>query len=104
MNDSDNVISIKILERIYKIKCPPEEAHDLQEAARYVDEQMRKIRQSGNITNTDRIAVVVALNICHELFTLKKQKNNYIDTMSQRIQELQHRIQKFLAAEEEITV
>lgn len=104
MNDSsDNVVSIKILDRSYQIKCTPDEVQALQESANYVDEQMRKMRHSGNSTSTDRIAVVTALNICHELMLLKKQKSSYIDVMNRRIQDLQHRIQNFLTSAEETT-
>ncbi len=105
MNHEDNdVISIKILDRTYKIECTPSEAHDLQNSARYLDEQMRQIRQSGNITSTDRVAIVTALNISHELMQLKNQKDNYINMMNHQIQDIQKRIQNLLAEKEEIAV
>ncbi len=102
MNDSENVLTINILDRSYKIKCPKEEASELQAAAQYVDEQMRKVQTS--VTSTDRVAVITALNICHELMSLKKQKANYIDMMNQRLQNILGRIQNFLATEEEVIV
>jgi len=105
MSDAkDNTLSVTILDRSYKIKCPPNQAQELQESAHYVDEQMRKVQQASNINSTDRVAIVTALNICHELIQLQKQKNNYIDIMNQRIQDLQHRIENFLATSEEIAV
>ena len=105
MSDAEqNLISVKILDRSYKIKCPPEQAQALQEAASYFDAQMRKMRQVINVNNTECIAVVTALNICHEFMQLRKQKNNYIDVMNQRIQDLQHRIENFLETNKEITV
>lgn len=105
MNDAEqNVISVKILDRSYKIKCPPEQTQALQEAANYVDEQMRKVRQTVNINSTEHITIVTALNICHELMHLRKQKNNYIEVMNQRIQDLQRRIENFLETNEEIAV
>lgn len=100
----DNILSVTILDRSYKIKCPPDQAQELQQSAHYVDEQMRKIQQAGNINSTERVAIVTALNIYHELMQLQKQKNNYIDVMNQRIQDLQHRIENFLATSEEIAV
>ena len=100
----ENVVTIKILDRLYKIKCSPKEAHDLQESAQYVDEQMRKIRQFGHVTSTDRVAVVAALNIYNELLQLKKQKNQCIDLTNQRIIELQRRIAAKLAEEDTIVV
>lgn len=102
--DEGHVISVKILDRNYQIKCPPDQTHELQESASYVNEQMKKIQRTTNINSTDRVAIVTALNISHELLQLKKQKNNYIDIMNQRIQELQRRIENFLASTEEVTV
>lgn len=105
MNDEENnIIAVKILGRSYKVKCPPDQTHELQESASYVNDQMKKIQKLTNTNSTDRVAIVTALNICHELIQLKKQKNNYIDVMNQRIQDLQRRIENFLASTEEITV
>ncbi|WP_423063093.1 cell division protein ZapA [Candidiatus Paracoxiella cheracis] len=103
-NAEDNVLSVTIMDRSYKIKCPPEQTQELQESAHYVNEQMKKIQESTNINSTERVAIVAALNICHELMQLQKQKNNYIDVMNQRIQDLQHRIENFLSTNEEIAV
>lgn len=103
-DDEHHVISVKILDRSYQIKCPPEQTQALQESASYIDQQMRKFRQNTQINNTERVAIVTALNICHELMQLRKQKNNYIDVMNQRIQDLQHRIENFLVASEQIEV
>lgn len=105
MNDeSNNLIEIKILDRAYKIKCTPDEARGLQASAQYVDEQMRKIRQSGSVMNTDRVAVVTALNICNEFLQLKQQQTQSIQLINQRIQNLQERVKNSLDIEEEIAV
>ena len=101
---SDNLITIQILDRKYNIKCPTNEVLQLQEAAKVVQENMRQLKQSGNISTTDQIAVVSALNVTHELLLLKKQNNNYINVMNKRLQDLQKRIEKFLGVEEEITI
>lgn len=98
----ENVITIKILERFYKIKCSPQEAIELQEAAEYIDREMRKIRQSGPISSPDRMAIVVALNTYCELNRLKKQKNQGLDHVTQRINDLQKKIQHTLAEDEKI--
>lgn len=103
-DDDQHLISVKILDRSYQIKCPPEQTQALQESANYIDQQMRKFRQNAQINNTERVAIITALNICHELMQLRKQKNNYIDVMNQRIQDLQHRIENFLAASEQVEV
>ena len=100
----DHLIAVKILDRDYKVKCPADKTKALQESASYVDEQMRKLLQSTTVHSTDRVAIITALNICHEFMQLKKQKDNYIDIMNQRIQDLQRRVENFLASNEEIAV
>lgn len=106
MNDKHNnhVIDIKILDRTYKIKCTPYEARELQVSAKHVDERMRKACHPGPTTNTDRVAVVTALNICHELLQLKQEQTQALQLMNQRIQNLRDRVKNFLATEEEIAV
>ena len=105
MNDDENhVLSVKILDRHYQIKCPLDQTQALQESATYIDQQMRKFRQNSQVNNTERVAIITALNLCHELMQLRKQKNNYIDVMNQRIQDLQHRIENFLATSEPVEV
>lgn len=104
MTDSDNIVSIKILDRTYQVKCPPDEIAQLQESATYLDEQMRKMRQVGasTVNSVERLAVVAALNLCRELTMYKKQNNTYIDVVHDQIKLLQNRIQKFLETKEEI--
>ena len=104
MNNSEQVIAITIMDRTYQIKCPPSGATELQESARYLDAVMRKINQSSASNNTERLAIVAALNFAHELKTYKNQKNAYIDAMHEQIKTLQHRIQKFLGTKEEVAV
>lgn len=100
----DNLIAVNVLDREYSIRCPENQQGSLQEAAQYLDEQMRVVRQSGTITSTDRVAIVTALNLTHELIQLRKQKTEYVDEVRDRVQNLQNKIENFLAAEEELTV
>jgi len=104
MNNPEQVIAVTIMDRTYQIKCPPSGATELQESARYLDAEMRKINQASASNNTERLAIVAALNIAHELKTYKNQKNAYIDAMHEQIKTLQHRIQKFLGTKEEVVV
>ena len=105
MSDTErNLIAVKILDRSYKIKCPPERARALQKATNYINAQMQKIRQAASVNNNERIAVVTALNICYEFMQLRKQKNKYIDVTNQRVQDLQRRIENFMETNKEITV
>jgi cell division protein ZapA len=66
-----NSITVQILDKEYSIICPQEERTNLVSAARYLDGKMREIRSSGKVIGADRIAVMAALNITHDLLHKK---------------------------------
>ena len=62
-----NTVSVSILGRQYLVACPKEEEARLLAAGAYLDEQMTAIREQGKVVGLERIAVMAALNACHEL-------------------------------------
>ena len=60
-------IEARILDRDYKLAVNPEEKSQLIDAVRVVDGRMRSIRDAGRVTSVDRIAVMAALQLAHEL-------------------------------------
>jgi len=69
MSERGNVegVSIHILDKEYLVACPEDERQDLLASADYLDKKMREIRDSGKVVGQDRLAVMAALNIAHEL-------------------------------------
>ena len=72
MNEEPIQVNIRILDKDYRIACEPHEQEGLHESARLLDGKMREIRQTGRVIGTDRIAVMAALNIAHDLVQLQK--------------------------------
>jgi cell division protein ZapA len=62
-----NTVSVTILEKEYQVACPEDQQAELLLSARHLDEQMRAIRSTGKVIGLERIAVMAALNISHEL-------------------------------------
>lgn len=60
-------VTIRVLEKEYQVACPPEEKDALLNSARYLDEKMREIRDERKMVGADRVAVMAALNIAHDL-------------------------------------
>ena len=60
-------IDVKILDREFRLAVADEDKPRLLEAARMVDEKMRSVRDAGRISGVDRIAVMAALQLAHEL-------------------------------------
>lgn len=92
-NDINSTISIKILDCEYKIKCQQEQLTALKTSASYLENKMKEVRNTTKIASIDRVAVITALNIAHELLAQQKQKNLYIDNIHRRIQDLQTKIE-----------
>ena len=67
MKEKTQTIAVSILDKDYQIACPPDQQAELIDSARYLDAQMRKIRGNGKVVGLERIAVMAALNIAHEL-------------------------------------
>ncbi|MBA3981230.1 MAG: cell division protein ZapA [Alcanivorax sp.] len=65
MSESDSVV-VHLLDKEYRVACPPGERDNLLRAARYLDQQMREVRDA-NVIGLERIAVMTALNLAHEL-------------------------------------
>jgi cell division protein ZapA len=61
------VVYVKILDKEYQVACPPGEREALLQAAHNLDVRMRAIRNSSSVIGLERIAVMAALNLSHEL-------------------------------------
>ena len=92
MDNSSDGITIHILDKEYMIACSEDERHDLQRSAEYLDTKMREIRDSGKIIGSDRIAVMAALNISHELLTQGGGTEKADASVGSRIRSIQEKI------------
>lgn len=64
---STTAVKINILDKEYLIGCPEDEREGLMRSADLVHRKMREARDSGKVIGAERIAVMVALNLAHEL-------------------------------------
>lgn len=60
-------VSVSILDREYLVACPPEEREGLRSAASLLDGRLRDLRSAARNATPERIAVLAALNLAHEL-------------------------------------
>ncbi|MCW8195427.1 cell division protein ZapA [Proteobacteria bacterium 005FR1] len=63
----NQTISVHLLDKDYKIACPPDEQEALYRAARSLDARLRAIRDGGNVVGLERIVIMAALNLSYEL-------------------------------------
>ena len=67
MTDKAKSLDVNIMGRSYKVTCPDEEREALLQAVAYLDQKMGEIKSGGRVASVERIAVMAALNIAHEL-------------------------------------
>ena len=89
-------INISILDKEYKIACPSGEQSALLASAEYLDSKMREIRDGGNVIGSERIAVITALNIAHELLNSNQLGENLSETLPPRLKSLESKINEAL--------
>ncbi|MDH4042126.1 MAG: cell division protein ZapA [Gammaproteobacteria bacterium] len=68
-----HTVTVRILDKDYQVACPAEQEAELLVSAKYLDKQMRGIRDSGKVIGLERIAVMAALNISHELLRASEE-------------------------------
>lgn len=96
MKMSSGGVTISILGKELMVACPDDERESLSAAARYLDQRMREIQDSGKVIGTERCAVMAALNLANELLQLRHQFNGVPVEIDARLRALHGRIEAAL--------
>ncbi len=109
MDDEPTTLDVSILGREYRVACKASERDELLRAVQLLDRRMREIRDSGKIVGTERIAVMAALNIAHELLNTADGKRVDIASggfdsaaLQRRISSMQTAIDRAMAEQEKL--
>ncbi len=86
-------VTVKILEKEFRVSCPEDEKAGLEASADLLNERMRKVRDSGNVIGADRIAIIAALNLTHELLKQQSEHEALSGNLSKRVAAMQDRIE-----------
>ena len=90
-------LSISIMNKEFQVACPDGEEQALQRAAHYLSEQMEDIRKGGKVVGMDRIAIMAALNMSHELLNGQSKVQTSQDYAKLRIRALNDRLEHAIA-------
>jgi len=66
-------LDVSLLGRDFKVACKETERAELTDAVALLDRRMREIREAGKIAGAERIAVMAALNLAHDLLRERKR-------------------------------
>ncbi|MBI1887150.1 MAG: cell division protein ZapA [Nitrosomonadales bacterium] len=100
MSSTTKTLEIKILDRELRVACPDEERGELLDAVAYLDRKMREIRDAGKIVSVERIAIMAALNITHELLSVKIGRGFDLADFKRRMSIMETAINEALAEQD----
>jgi cell division protein ZapA len=92
-------LTVKIMDKEYRIACPEEEKDNLRASADLLNEKLDEIKKQGSVIGTERIAIMTALNMSHEILHSQSlvaehgDLNQRIDDLSERISDSMREIQ-----------
>lgn len=92
MSDVSRPVNVKILDKEYLISCTDEERDLLHRAIELLNLKMRDVKASGNVIGSERIAVMAALHIAHDLLQYKDRNESYTSNVDSLIRRLQNKI------------
>lgn len=98
MSQASEAVSIRILDREYTVGVAPAERDSLAAAARLLDQKMREVRGANRMAAVDRVAVLAALNLAHELQQLREEQSGRDGEVAQALSALQRTLDDALAA------
>jgi cell division protein ZapA len=79
--------AVEIMGRTFHVKCPRSEVASLQLSAKYLEDKLYATRESSQTIGFDRIAIIAALNITHELLSSERHKNQRLRDLKGKIDE-----------------
>jgi cell division protein ZapA len=106
MTAKTKTLDVAIMGRSYKVACTDEEREGLLAAVTYLDGKMNEIKAAGKVASAERIAVMAALNIAHELLETRNGKAAQagfdLDALKRRINSMQALLDEALVPQERL--
>ncbi len=85
-------VEVTILGKEYRVNCPPSEQDALIKSARYLDQTMREIKGRGTVHGLEKIAVMAALNMAHDLLIQTSMIEESRTGAEQQLRELEDKV------------
>jgi len=104
MSSKPTTVAVRLLDNDYRLACAEENRPALLEAARHLDDKMREIRRSGRTLGMERIAVMAALVVTHELLASRQGSDSLNANIEARLEQALDAVETTLRKCSEIAV
>jgi len=96
MSTDSEPVALKLLDREFLVACSEPERPGLLAAAALLDAKMRELRAASRTPGFDRLAVLAALSLTHELVDLRQRHAVQERVLSEGLATLRQRLQAAL--------
>ena len=100
--EKTETMDVVILDQEFRVACPEDERAELLETVAYLDKKMREVRDTGKVATLERIAIMAALNITHELLTTRLGAGFDMGEFKRRIGSMQASIEATLEEQDKL--
>jgi len=96
-------MTISLLGREFRVGCPEGEEKQLLASVDYLNRKLKEVRDTGKVVGNERIAIMAALNIAHEMMSNSGKGGDAVDNtvIRRRILAMQETLDSALAADQE---
>ena len=96
-------MTISLLGREFRVGVPEGQEKELATSVEYLNRKMKEVRDTGKVVGNERIAIMAALNIAHELVSNHGKAPGAAESagIRRRITAMQETLDSALAADQE---
>lgn len=91
-DDDTDLVDIRILDRNYSVLCAASERDTLEAAAQRLNQQLIDARSSGRIIDSERMTMMVALNLAFDAVELERQHSALQMRINDQLKRLERRL------------
>ena len=102
MAEASKTVEVNLLGRTYRVACEDREREALMQAVAYLDGKMNEIRKAGKVMGAERIAVMAALNVAHELLSMRLGAGYDLGKAKRRINAIESKLDAAIAKQENL--
>jgi cell division protein ZapA len=102
MAEAQKTVEVNLLGRTYRVACDDGEREALMRAVTYLDGKMNEIRKAGKVMGAERIAVMAALNVAHELLNVKLGGGFDMGQAKRRLSDIESQLDAAIAKQENL--
>ncbi|OGA10518.1 MAG: cell division protein ZapA [Betaproteobacteria bacterium RIFCSPHIGHO2_12_FULL_69_13] len=102
MAEGARTVEVTLLGRSYRVACAEGEREALMQAVAYLDAKMNEIMKAGKVMGAERIAVMAALNVAHEMLGMKLGGGFDLGRAKRRIGQIEAQLDAALAKQDKL--